>query len=136
MARPRTRTTATTTTLTIWLYPDQASGTCVYHGDAKYVTTTGHIVLFGAKRTVHITMAIQTAGYTFNPVNPIIISENIANKSVPGAVPNNFSAPVLSAGNVQLDFDDDNHGNRHYYYTLNFIGPNGPFSVDPIILNN
>jgi hypothetical protein len=138
MPRPRTKTVGGVLYLTIWVYPDSAKGTCTFNGDAKYVTDTGNVILFKAAAKVHITMVIPTptGGYKFDAANSIVISENLAHKGQPGYRPSNFTPPVLT-GNTQIEFDDDNHGNKHFYYTLNFIDPNGnPFSFDPIIVNN
>ena len=137
MPRPRTRTINGVFTLTIWLYPDSANATCKFSGDAKYVTTLGDIILVKASRPVHIIMAIQTRGYSFDPVNPIVITDNLAHKGQPGHRPNNFTAPILSMNNTQVEFDNNNQGNKHFYYSLNFIDPGGhPFPFDPIIINN
>ena len=135
MPRPRTRTVNGVLYLTIWVYPDSAQGTCTFNGDPKYVTDTGNVILFKAAPQVNITMVAQ-AGYAFDPAKSIVISENLAHKGQPGYRPSNFTPPVLT-GNTQIEFDDDNHGNKHFYYTLNFVDPNGnPFSYDPIIVNN
>ncbi len=137
MARPRTKTVKGVLDLTIWVYPDAGTQTCTFNGDPNYVTNTGNIILFKAGAQIHISMAIQTAGYAFDPAKSIVISDNLAHKGMLGYTPNNFSAPVLSQHNTQIDFDDDNHGAKHFYYTLNFVGPGGhTFPVDPIIVNN
>lgn len=139
MPRPRPKTVDDVFQLPIWVYPDSAKGTCKFNGDAKYVTDAGDIILFKASRQVHIVMAIQTAGYTFypDPLKAIVISDNLVHKGQSGYTPNNFTNFKLTLNNTQLEFDDDNHGNKHFYYTINFIDPNGnPFPFDPIIVNN
>ncbi|HVN01787.1 MAG TPA: hypothetical protein VMT68_16400 [Caulobacteraceae bacterium] len=137
MARPRTKISGTLTALPILLSPDSGTGDCVFNVDPKYGMTTGHIVLFKRTRTVHVTMQIQVAGYRFDHHNPIVVSDTLANKGVTGHTPANFTNITLSMGDMQLDFDIDNSGHKHFYYTLNFLDPlNQAFSVDPIIVNN
>ena len=140
---PRAKIVGQTLDLPIDLYPNSAgTGSCGFNGPAKYVTTNGDIVLFKGPPIVHITMVIRAPGYTFALGNPIIIAENLTHKGQLGFMPNNFSnfspplTPPAAQPFTQLDFFDANNGNKHFYYSLNFIGPNGPFSVDPIILNN
>jgi hypothetical protein len=136
MARPRTRTVNGVLNLTIWVYPDSGQGTCTFNGDPKYVTDTGNVILFKAAPQVHIIM-VAKGGYAFDPAKSIVISDNLTHKGQIGYMPNKFSPPVLSQNNTQIDFDDNNSGNKHFYYTLNFVDPGGnAFSYDPIIVNN
>ena len=137
MARPRTNISGATTTLTILLAPDSNTGDCAFNIDPKYGMTNGHIVLFKRTQTVHVTMIIQTLGYTFAQNNPIIVSDTFANKGKSGHTPANFTLSPPTMGNMQLDFDIDNGGHKHFYYTLTFVDPfNQSFSIDPIIVNN
>jgi hypothetical protein len=144
MARPATATPVAVTTLTIFAYPNSATSTCTFGGDPRYVTTLGDILLYRVPgRSSHITIVIQSAGYTFDTRVPIVIADTPAGKVPGAALPGNFAnvtvspAPPAPNANTQLDFDDDNRGNQHFYYTLNFVDPNGvAFAYDPIILNN
>jgi hypothetical protein len=145
MARPATATRVAVTNLTIFAYPDSTTSTCTFGGDPRYVTTLGDILLYRVPgRRSHITIVIQSAGYTFDTRVPLVIADTPANKTVPGAaLPGNFTnvtvspAPPAPNAYTQLDFDDDNQGDKHFYYTLNFVDPAGvAFAYDPIILNN
>jgi hypothetical protein len=145
MARPATATPVAVTTLTIFAYPDSKTSTCTFGGDPRYVTTLGDILLYKVPgQRSHITIVIQSPNYTFDTRLPIVIAATQAGKTAPGATyPGNFTnvtvspAPTAPNASTQLDFDDDNRGNQHFYYTLNFVDPNGvAFPFEPIILNN
>ena len=151
--RPRTRTARSTIHLQplhlqqmklqpihITIDPTTNPPLCTFAGDINYVTQTGHIILFNTSNmTVHVTMIIETNGYAFDPIHPIVIVDDILDK-VPGYYPPppaNFTAPSLSHKNTQLEFDDYVRNNKLFYYTLILIGPGGAaFSVDPIMVNN
>jgi hypothetical protein len=137
---PRTRTLGSTTTLQpIIITVNPTTNLCTFAGDSKYITTTGHIVLANLSgSTVHFTMNIKPNGYSFVQANPIVIVDDFADK-LPNYypdLPRNFSKPILTQNNTQLEFDDYMRGNQLFYYTLYLTGPTGPFFVDPIMVNN
>ena len=115
----------------------------VFSGNVSIVRLNGDLFLNGLPTEVEVDIHLRTRGFTFanngtddSAAKALFLSADINDKAKAKPLPSVFRGASINYPKYDhLTLTSKNNDHKTYYYTLNVMGPNGPLSWDPIIVN-